>query len=215
MITRVKICGITRVKDLEVALDAGASAIGFNFFPGSPRYLAPRQAKKLLDAIPFMVEAVAVVVDMPPLEVKKLLDQHPGLTALQWHGLPATEFVLKARWIRAWSVSTAADLAALEIHLQKPLVAAHLPKAILLDAKAKGLHGGTGKTLPWGLLKGWHSPIPMLLAGGLTPENVAQAIREVKPFGVDVASGVESAQGIKDPAKIRDFFQSIASGEKE
>ena len=81
MITRVKICGITRVKDLEVALDAGASAIGFNFFPGSPRYLAPRQAKKLLDAIPFMVEAVAVVVDMPPLEVpldSSLVGKHGG-----------------------------------------------------------------------------------------------------------------------------------------
>ncbi len=214
MITRVKICGITRVKDLEVALDAGASAIGLNFFPGSSRYLAPRQAKKILDAIPVFVEAVAVVVDMPPLEAKKLLDQHQGLTALQWHGSVATEFFLKERWIRAWSVSTLADLAGLEIHLQKPMVVAHLPTAILLDAKARGLHGGTGKTLPWGLLKGWRPPLALLLAGGLNPDNVAQAIREVKPFGVDVASGVESAQGIKDPAKIRDFFQSIAAAEK-
>ncbi len=214
MITRVKICGITRVKDLEVALEAGTSAIGLNFYPGSPRYLAPRQAKKILEAIPVLVEAVAVVVDMPPMEAKKLLEQHQGLTALQWHGPVATEFVLLGRWIRGWSVSAATDLHALENHLQKPLVGAHPPKAILLDAKVKGLHGGTGKTLPWELLQGWRSPVPMLLAGGLNPENVAQAIRIVKPFGVDVASGVESSQGIKDPAKIRDFFQSIAWAEK-
>lgn len=211
MITRVKICGITRVKDLEVALDAGASAIGLNFYPGSPRYLAPRQAKKLLDAIPALVEAVAVVVEIPPAEGERLLEQHPGLTALQWHGPAKTEFVLKERWIRAWAVSQASDLADLVAHLQKPTVSSHPPKAILLDAKVKGLHGGTGKTLPWDLLKGWKSPSPLLLAGGLTPDNVAQAVRDVRPFGVDVASGVESAPGIKDHAKIRDFFQALFS----
>ena len=211
MSTRVKICGITRVKDLEVAIDAGASAIGLNFYPGSPRYLAPRQAKKMLDAIPALIEAVAVVVDVPPVEGQKLLDLHPGLTALQWHGSANMEFVLQARWIRAWSVSQASDLAALEAHLEKPIVASLPPKAILLDAKVKGLHGGTGKTLPWDLLKGWKAPSPLLLAGGLNPENVAQAVRDVKPFGVDVASGVESAPGIKDHAKIRDFFQALAT----
>ncbi len=209
MSTRVKICGITRVKDLEVAIEAGASAIGLNFYPGSPRYLAPRQAQKMLDAIPALVEAVAVVVDIPAVEAQKLMDLHPGLTALQWHGAANIEFVLQARWIRAWSVSQASDLSELETHLQKPLVASLPPKGILLDAKVKGLHGGTGKTLPWDLLKGWKAPAPLLLAGGLNPENVAQAVRDVRPFGVDVASGVESAPGIKDPAKIRDFFQAL------
>lgn len=211
MITRVKICGITRVRDLEVALDAGATAIGLNFYPGSPRYLAPRQAKKVLDAIPALVEAVAVVVEIPPAEGQRLLGQHSGLTALQWHGPAKTEFILTSRWIRAWSVSQASDLADLVTHLQKPSVSAHPPKAILLDAKVKGLHGGTGKTLPWDLLKGWKAPSPLLLAGGLTPENIAQAVRDVRPFGVDVASGVESAPGIKDPVKIRDFFQALSS----
>ncbi len=209
MRTRVKICGITKVKDLENAVQLGADAIGFNFYPGSSRYLPPKQAKRLLDAMPPLMEAVGVVVGITPAEALHLFEQHPGLCAVQWHGESKALFALSKRWIQAWAVSSAQDLAGLSDHLQKPALASSLPKALLLDAKVKGLHGGTGKTLPWELLQSWKSPLPIILAGGLVPENVAQAIESVHPYGVDVASGVESTPGAKDLGKIRAFMEAV------
>lgn len=209
MRTRVKICGITRVKDLESAVQWGADAIGFNFYPGSPRYLPPKQAKRLLDALPPLMEAVAVVVGISQPEALQLLENNPGLTTVQWHGEAKNLFALPRRWIQAWSVAAATDLSALTDHLHQPHLMHSPPKALLLDAKVKGLHGGTGKVLPWELLQHWKSPHPILLAGGLVPENIAAAIHTVKPFGVDVASGVESAPGIKDLGKIKALMEAV------
>lgn len=209
MRTRVKICGITRVKDLESAVQWGADAIGFNFYPGSPRYLPPRQAKRLLDALPPLMEAVGVVVGISQAEALHLLENNSGLTTIQWHGEAKSLFALPRRWIQAWSVATSIDLSSLVDHLHQPPLILSPPKGLLLDAKVKGLHGGTGKVLPWELLQNWKSPHPVLLAGGLVPENIAAAIQAVKPFGVDVASGVESAPGVKDLGKIKAFMEAV------
>jgi len=199
---------------LEQAVSLGTHALGFNFFPGSPRFLAPRQAKKLLDAVPPLVEAVGVVVGITPEEASKLWELHPGLTAIQWHGEPSNSFSLSKRWIRAWSVGSPKDLAELSQFLQSPNLKGFQPKGLLLDAKVKGMHGGTGQTLPWEILEGWESPHPWLLAGGLGPENVGLALETVHPFGVDVASGVESSPGIKDPGKLKAFFEAIQKADE-
>lgn len=203
---RVKICGVTTPADAAVAAEAGADAVGLNFYPGSPRYLDPEGAVAVLDALPVLVQAVGVFVERPLAEVAALAGPLARLGAVQWHGkhgeLPAG---FPRPFIPAFPVRDADSLAAVRRYLDACCDVGRPVAAVLLDAHVAGQHGGTGKTAPWHLLADFRPGVPVILAGGLTPDNVAEAVRLVRPYAVDVASGVESAPGRKDAEKVRRF----------
>lgn len=199
MTVRVKICGVTRLDDALAAIDAGADALGLNCWPGSKRYLAPRAAEKLVAKLPPLVSLVGVFVDQPKAQVAKLA-KDLGLHAVQLHGEESVRECqgLGVPVIRAVKVTGRSALRG----LSKWPVA-----ALLVDTPSPG-HGGSGRTFDWRLLRGWRAPKPLLLAGGLTPKNVAAAVRAVSPYAVDVASGVESSPGRKDERAMRAFVRA-------
>lgn len=197
MPVRVKICGITRLEDALLSARLGADAIGLNFWPGSKRYLPPAAAREITRRLPPLVTAVGVFVNPTRDEVLRAAEAS-GITVAQLHGDESPELcaslplpVLKA--IRVTGPEALAALASYEV------------QGFLLDAAAPG-YGGSGTTFDWSLAAEVAQAVPVLLAGGLGPENVAEAVRLVSPFGVDVASGVESAPGVKDPEKLRRFI---------
>lgn len=199
--TRVKICGLTTPADARDAADAGADALGLNFYPKSPRYIDPRTAADIVRALPPFVAPVGLFVNTPLRQATAVAFQL-GLRAVQTYddSLPAGDAFPFAH-IPSFRVKDAATLDAVRRYAE-----AHKPAAVLLDAYVEGQHGGTGHAAPWGLLAGFDPGVPVILAGGLTPENVADAVRLVRPWGVDVASGVESAPGRKDTGKVRAFI---------
>jgi phosphoribosylanthranilate isomerase len=206
MPTRVKICGITTWEDARLSVDLGASALGFNFYPPSPRAIAPADAWKIIRRLPPFVEAVGVFVNWPPLVVEALA-RALRLTAVQLHGAESPEEV--SELARTRRVIKA-------VQVKRGFRAAGLAKyraadGILLDGFARGLHGGTGRTLDWKLARAARRYGKIILAGGLTPENVAEAIRVAEPYAVDVASGVEQRPGRKDPGKLRALFAAVES----
>jgi phosphoribosylanthranilate isomerase len=200
---RIKICGVTTPEDVRICADAGADAIGINFHPASPRFVDPRQAPAILNAIPPLMAAVGVFVAQPFRQVCAIAYQL-GLRGVQFYGDPreaADPFPFAL--IAACRIKNKQSLDEIAAYLQ---AAPQKPAAILVDAYVEGEHGGTGKQAPWELLADFNPGVPLILAGGLTPENVGEAIRIVRPAAVDVASGVESAPGKKDPAKVRQFI---------
>jgi phosphoribosylanthranilate isomerase len=208
---RIKICGVTRPVDVVACAEAGADAVGFNFHPGSPRYVDPRNAQPLLRAVPPLMAAVGVFVNQPFRQAAALAYQL-GLRGLQCHGEhgePEDPFPFS--FVPAFRVRDRQSLADIEAYLVKCRSAGRLPGAILVDAYVEGEHGGTGRTAPWELLADFRPGVPLILAGGLTPDNVAEAVRTVRPDGVDVASGVEFAPGQKDPAKVQAFVANARS----
>jgi phosphoribosylanthranilate isomerase len=208
MPTRVKICGITTWEDARLSIDLGASALGFNFYPLSPRAISPADAWSIIRRLPPFVEAVGVFVNWPPLVVAALA-RAVRLGSVQLHGAesPAevAELGRKHRVIKAIQVKRGFRAGS--------LARFHAADAILLDGFAPGLHGGTGRTLDWKLAHGARRYGRIILAGGLTPENIAEAIRVAKPYGVDVASGVESRPGRKNSARLRALFEAIESAQ--
>lgn len=193
----VKICGVTRTEDAELACREGATAIGVNFWPGSKRFVDDARAARILAAVAPGVAKVGVFVNASPAEVETRLAL--GLDWVQLHGdeLPHEWGHLSApRLVRALRVR---DRAALD-EAERWAV-----RYFLYDAAAEG-YGGSGRLAPWELLTG--APRPFLLAGGLGPDNVAAAIAAVRPDGVDVASGVEASPGVKDPAKLAAFIRN-------
>ena len=206
MPTRVKICGITTWEDARLSIDLGASALGFNFFPPSPRAISPADAWSIIRRLPPFIEAVGVFVNWPPLVVDALA-RALRLGSVQLHGTesPAEvdELVRKQRVIKAIQVKRGFRAASLARY--------RAADAILLDGFAHGLHGGTGRTLDWKLARAANRYGRIILAGGLNPENVTEAIRIARPYAVDVASGVESRPGRKDPAKLRALFAALSS----
>lgn len=208
----VKICGVTRREDLDACVEAGADAIGFNFWPGSKRYLAPAKAKALIQRLPRTVLPVGLfVLASPDAVARAVVDS--GVRAVQLHGGedPTPFKDCGAELIHVFRVSSRESLP------RPPLP--EVSSKVLLDAAVEG-YGGAGQRFDWALAIEARRTLdrPMILAGGLTPENVAAAVREVAPFGVDVASGVESAPGIKDAEKIRAFVlaaRSAAGGEEK
>jgi phosphoribosylanthranilate isomerase len=209
MPTRVKICGITNWEDARLSIDLGASALGFNFYPPSPRAISPADAWSIIRRLPPFVDAVGVFVNWPPLVVAALA-RAVRLGSVQLHGaeLPAevTELRRKLRVIKAIQVKRGFRTASLSRF--------RAADAILLDGFTPGLHGGTGRTLDWKLARGARRYGRIILAGGLTPENIAEAIQVAQPYAVDVASGVESRPGRKDPAKLRALFKAIESAQR-
>ena len=206
MPTRVKICGITTWDDARLSIDLGASALGFNFYPPSPRAISPADAWSIIRRLPPFVEVVGVFVNWPPLVVDAMA-RAVRLGSVQLHGdeSPAevAELVRKHRVIKAVQVKRGFRVAS--------LARFRAADAILLDGFARGLHGGTGNTLDWKLARAAGRFGKIILAGGLKPENIAEAIRATQPYAVDVASGVESRPGRKDPAKLRALFAVVNS----
>lgn len=204
--TRVKICGLTRPQDVEAAVAAGADAIGLVFYPPSPRAVSVELARDLCGLLPPFVTAVGLFVDDSAGQVRRVLEQVP-LDLVQFHGeeSPALCEAVGRRWIKAIRMRPGVDL---------PVLAETYGGAtgLLLDAYDPALPGGTGLAFDWGLIPaGLASRI--VLAGGLDPDNVATAVARVRPYAVDVSGGVESARGVKDPAKIFAFIQGVRDGD--
>jgi phosphoribosylanthranilate isomerase len=206
---RIKICGITNEADGQQAARLGADAIGLNFFAESPRRVDPIMANFILRELPPFVEAVGVFVNQPLRQVFHQLNQMGAIRTIQWYG-ENRELgdVFPFRMIAAFPVRDRKSLVAITRYLDVCRGMGQLPAAILADAHAPGKHGGTGRTVPWKLLADFRPEVPLILAGGLTPENVADAVRIVRPYAVDVASGVEFSPGQKDPEKLRRFIEN-------
>lgn len=201
-VVRSKICGITRVEDALLAAEAGADAIGLVFYAKSPRAVDVRRAGEIVAALPPFVTTVGLFVDMPRGELNGILEAVP-LDLLQFHGdeTPADCAGYHRPYIKALRVRPGEDIAAR---------CAGYPQAagILLDTFVPGVPGGTGEAFDWSLVP--ESPgCPIVLAGGLTPDNVAAAIRQVRPWAVDVSGGVEAGKGIKDAARVRAFLAAV------
>ena len=203
--TRVKICGITRVDDALTAAQSGADAIGLVFYPGSPRHVSVSQAAMIMRALPPFITSVGLFVNAEEPAINSILQDLP-LALLQFHGEESASFCrqFKRPYLKVVRVKPSLDL------LQ---YAADYPDAqgLLLDTYVDGLAGGTGQTFDWDLIPAG-LPLPVVLSGGLNPDNVAAAIKHVKPWAVDVSSGVEAAKGIKDAAKIAAFMQGVKNG---
>jgi phosphoribosylanthranilate isomerase len=207
---RVKICGITNVDDALLACELGAGAIGLNFYEKSPRCVSPFSASKIIGKLPPFVAPVGIFVNWqagPVTTLAKAL----GLAAVQLHGDEDPKLVREV----AKTISVIKAL-----HVRKGSVLPAFAKyrgatAFLLDALHTGQYGGTGYTTDWSLAQIAAKSHRILLAGGLTPENVAKAILAVRPYAVDVTSGVESKPGKKDPGKLRAFFDEVARANQQ
>lgn len=198
---KVKICGITSVADARLAIEAGADALGFVFYEPSPRFVTPEAAAAIVRELPPFPLRVGVFVDAPEDLVLAAMTQcHLGL--LQFHGDEPPAYCLQfgVMSMKAFRIQSAESLQRLSDYPTD---------AWLLDACAPGKPGGSGETFNWDLaLQAGKLGRPIFLAGGLTPENVAEAVRQVRPYAVDVSTGVEAAPGRKDPAKLRAFIQA-------
>jgi phosphoribosylanthranilate isomerase len=206
MRTRIKICGITRAEDALAAAAAGADAIGLIFYAGSSRHVTPASAAVIVSHLPPFVTAVGLFVDPAEDEVRAVLDEVP-LDLLQFHGAETPEFCIRfgRPHIKALAAAPGVDL------LQSAKVHS-AARGVLIDAYVPGAHGGTGVTADWGSIPGT-LPRPLVLAGGLTPDNVGEAVRTVRPWAVDVSSGVERARGVKDHEKITAFVQGVRNAD--
>lgn len=202
MRVRVKICGITRVDDALQAVAHGADAIGLVFYGPSPRNVALAQAKLISEALPAFVTVVGLFVNAEPAFVREVL-ANVHLDLLQFHGdeSPVDCAQYQLPFIKAIRVKPDTNL----VQCAKDFSGA---KALLLDTYTEGVAGGTGHVFDWALIPAQLS-LPVILAGGLKPDNVAQAIAKVKPYAVDVSGGVEASKGIKDSAKIAAFMQQV------
>lgn len=203
---RIKICGITREEDAIVAAELGVNALGFVFYEKSPRSIPPSKAKQIIRSLPPFISAVGVFVN-PTLSTITTMINETGIDTIQLHGEETPQFcehikqMSNIRIIKAFRVHDAFSLEVLE---------AYKVSAWLLDTYHPHLYGGSGLTFNWELVKVASSESrPIILAGGLTPENVAQAIKVVKPYGVDVSSGVEISPGIKDHTKMYLFVEAV------
>jgi phosphoribosylanthranilate isomerase len=209
MYLRVKICGVTQVADAVAAAEAGADALGLNFYPSSPRFIDSSKAAAILQALPPFVEPVGVFVSPAVDTIVHTLERLCDMRMVQCHGtLPELAATPSIRLIPAFSVRDKASLEDVSRYIAEGQAMNRLPPAVLLDAHVPGQYGGTGHTAPWKLLADFCPGVPILLAGGLTPQNVAEAVRIVRPYGVDVASGVEGSPGQKDPDKVRRFIEN-------
>ncbi|MCS6864219.1 MAG: phosphoribosylanthranilate isomerase [Gemmataceae bacterium] len=207
---RIKICGVTTADDARFAAEAGADAVGLNFYSSSPRYVPPAQAAAIIRELPPFTATVGVFVRTPVRQVCALAYQL-GLRAVQTYDSLPAEDTFPFAHIPAFRVRDSADLEAIRHFVAHAAEANRRPAAILVDSRVEGQYGGTGHKAPWELLRGFAVGVPLILAGGLTPENVAEAIAIVRPWGVDVASGVEQAPGIKDRALVTRFIANVRS----
>jgi len=205
--TRVKICGLTRESDVVDAVGVGSDAVGLVFYARSPRYVETEQARRLLDILPPFVTSVGLFVDADPELVRTVLARVP-LDSLQFHGDEPPDYcgAFDRPWIKALRMRPDTDL---EAQVERYREA----RGLLLDTYDPGIAGGTGRRFDWELVPEWLAP-SIILAGGLSPENVAEAVGRLKPYAVDVSGGVESAKGVKDRAKMEAFMQGVKDGDE-
>ncbi|KAB2834794.1 MAG: phosphoribosylanthranilate isomerase [Candidatus Dadabacteria bacterium] len=201
---RVKICGITNENDALSAAGLGADALGFIFYKGSKRYIDPKEAGRIISSLPPFVSAVGVFVNQSIEEIKEYA-RLSGIDTVQLHGDETPVFCEEVpyKMIKAVRVKDAVNIAEVELY---PV------RAILFDKHSDEMYGGTGSHFDWGVLKDLEISKKIILSGGLTPENVSQAVRLVRPYGVDVSTGVEDAPGKKNHEKMRKFIEAVKDG---
>ena len=200
--TRVKICGITQLEDAKCAIASGADALGFVFYAPSPRYVSPEKAAEIIRQLPAFVTTTALFVNETQENVDRIL-QETRIDLLQFHGDELPEFCIEfdRPYIKALRMKPDLDLT---VEAKKYSSA----QALLLDAYRPGIPGGTGEVFDWDRIPAKH-PTEIILAGGLTAENVAQAVSAVAPYAVDVSGGVEKSKGIKDADKVEKFINEV------
>jgi len=204
---RIKICGITRLADAVAAAEYGADALGFVFYRKSPRFIEPEYVAEIIGKLPPFVTPVALFVNEDAKKVSEIISI-TGINVIQFHGDETSEYIsgFDQRVIKA-----------VRIEENKPFNSLNsLPElnvnAVLFDAYSKEAYGGTGITFNWGLIKDFSRSSRIILAGGLSPDNVKEAVETVQPYGVDVSSGVESSPGVKDHSKIKQFIVNAGKG---
>jgi len=200
--TRVKICGLTRREDAALAVELGADAVGFVLWPRSPRVVSEQLARAIAASLPALVARVGVFVDAPVEDVRRIVD-FVGLDVVQLHGTERVDDyrALPVRLIKSVTLDSDADVeraAALPSHV-----------TVLVDATDPAKRGGTGRSADWKRTAVLARRRPIMLAGGLSPENAAEAVQIVKPWALDVSSGVESAPGVKSPEKLKRLFAAL------
>ena len=206
MATAVKICGITRTADALAAARCGAHALGFVFYAKSPRNVPPAHAVEIIRSLPPFITAVGLFVNPEAHDVERVLEQVP-LNLLQFHGEETPQF---CRQFRVPHLKAVRVKAGLDLLQYAQLYSA--ARGLLLDAFVEAAHGGTGTAFDWSAVPR-QLPLPVVLSGGLSPENVGDAIRRVRPCAVDVSSGVEASPGVKDPRKIAAFMKEVRSAD--
>ncbi|OGE23065.1 MAG: hypothetical protein A3J42_07235 [Candidatus Dadabacteria bacterium RIFCSPHIGHO2_12_FULL_53_21] len=201
---RVKVCGITNAVDALQAVELGADALGFIFYKGSKRYIDPRDAHRIISSLPPFISSVGVFVNQTVPEIKGAVETS-GVDRVQLHGDETPEFcaMLPYKLIKAVRVKDTVNSDQVELY---PV------RAILFDKHTDEMYGGTGTSFDWGVLKGINISKKVILSGGLTPENVSRAIEIVKPYGVDVSTGVEDSPGKKNHMKMRKFIEAVKNG---
>ncbi|HAV63213.1 MAG TPA: phosphoribosylanthranilate isomerase [Verrucomicrobiales bacterium] len=204
MAIKVKICGITSARDAQDTVAAGADALGFMFYPQSKRFITSDAAREIISGLPADVLRVGVFVNADRREVHRIIEA-TGINAVQFHGEESPEFCEEFRALKVWKAFRIENEDSLRTVRRFPNV-----DAWLLDSHVSGAHGGTGQVFDWGLaIKAKSLGRPVILAGGLHPGNVVDAVRQVQPAGIDVSSGVELAPGRKDPAKVRALIEAV------
>ena len=206
--TRIKVCGITESEDARAAVAAGADGLGFIFVPQSPRHIEPDMVRKITRGLPPLVDAVGVFVDEEIEAVQEIM-QYCCLSFVQLHGSETPGYCenISCRVIKSFSIGQETKIGDFTPY-------AEAVSGFLLDTYHKDMAGGTGLTFDWQLLEHIKPPGPLVLAGGLTPDNVGDAIRQVKPFAVDVNSGVEYQPGRKDPDKLKSFVHAVRKADE-
>lgn len=200
---RVKICGITNLNDARVAIESGADALGFNFYPRSPRYIRPRDAREIIQELPPGILTVGVFVNESEPEVVARLAEEADLDAVQLHGDESPEYARALKGLYVIKALRVAEGFVAESALE------YETEAILLDAFDGRERGGTGRTFDWEIARQVRELVPKLyLAGGLSVENVREAIERVRPYAVDACSRLESAPGVKDSERVREFISA-------
>jgi phosphoribosylanthranilate isomerase len=212
--TRIKVCGITNIEDAKAAILAGADALGFIFVESSPRYVSPDKVKEIVAQLPPFIHFVGVFVDSDPIEVEEIID-YCGLSYVQLHGREDAEYCSKLSYIatpcriikafRVGSKTLAQDFKPYE----------DCVKGFLLDTFVEGQEGGTGKAFDWSLIEQLDLQRPVILAGGLTPDNVTDAVSAVRPFAIDINSGVEDEPGRKNYEKLQSLVKRVAAVDSE
>lgn len=200
---KVKICGITSYEDAALALDEGADALGFNFFPSSPRYVDPEAAHSIILRLPPFAVTVGLFVNVPDPNDLVQTVRDAGVQVIQLHG---DEDPAYCRRLAGYPLIKALRIGDSQVDQD---LAQYPVRAFLLDVKDDVLFGGTGKSFDWKLVQNIDRKRPVILAGGLRPQNVQAAIRAVRPYGVDVCSGVEREPGKKDPVKLAEFMNEV------
>ena len=203
---KVKVCGMTSLKDALVAVEEGADAVGFIFYKKSPRSVTMKTVREIIFELPPFVDTVGVFVDETAEQINKIAD-YCNLDIIQLHGDESPTFCkrIRRKVIKAFRIKDMQSVKKLS---------GFLVCGFLLDTFSENLHGGTGKVFDWNFALPAKKFGPVIMAGGLTPNNVQQAVRQVRPYGVDVCSGVESEPGIKDHKKVRAFLKNAKAGRK-